>query len=85
LFTESELAWFVALKFVDGLPLYRIAALLRRFGGDISRNTLAASVVRLGEAVQPIINLTRAHLLDCQVVFGDETTVQVLKEPGRAP
>jgi transposase len=85
LFTEAALAWFVVSKFIDGLPLYRIAALLRRFGGDISRSTLAASVVRLGQAVQPIINLLRDHLLDSEIVFGDETTVQVLKEPGRAP
>lgn len=84
LFTEAALAWFVVSKFADGLPLYRIAALLKRFGGDISRNTLAASVVRLGEAVQPIINLMRDHLLDSEIVFADETTVQVLKEPGRA-
>ncbi|KWO10573.1 IS66 family transposase [Burkholderia ubonensis] len=85
LFTEAALAWFVVSKFMDGLPLYRIAALLKRFGGDISRNTLAASVVRVGEAVQPVINLMRDHLLDSDIVFADETTVQVLKEPGRAP
>lgn len=84
LFTEAALAWFVVSKFMDGLPLYRIAALLKRFGGDISRNTLAASVVRLGEAVQPVINLMRDQLLDSEIVFADETTVQVLKEPGRA-
>jgi hypothetical protein len=69
---------------MDGLPLYRIAALLRRFGGDISRNTLAASVIRVGQAIQPVINLMRDVLLDSEVVHGDETTVQVLKEPGKA-
>ena len=53
----------------DGLPLYRIAALLRRSGGDISRNTLAASVVRLGDAVRPIINLLWDHLLDSEIVL----------------
>ena len=84
LFTEAALAWFITSKFIDGLPLYRVAALLKRFGGDISRNTLAASVVRVGHAVQPIINLLRDHLLDSEIVFGDETVVQVLKEPGRA-
>jgi transposase len=84
LFTEAALAWFITAKFIDGLPLYRIAALIKRFGGDISRNTLAASVVRIGIAVQPLINLLRDHLLDSEVVFGDETVVQVLKEPGRA-
>jgi hypothetical protein len=30
------------------------AALLSRFGGDLSRTTLAASMVRVGQAVQPI-------------------------------
>ncbi|WP_353553164.1 IS66 family transposase [Paraburkholderia terrae] len=85
LFSEAALAWFVTSKFIDGLPLYRIAALLRRFGGDISRNTLAASVVRLGLAVQPVINLLRDQLFDSDILLGDETTVQVLKEPGRAP
>lgn len=85
LFTEAALAWFVVSKYMDGLPLYRIAALLKRFGGDISRNTLAASLVRVGEAVQPVINLMRDHLLDSHIVFADETTVQVLKEPGRVP
>ena len=84
LLTESALAWVVTSKYQDSLPLYRQAALLGRFGGDMSRNTLAASVVRVGQAVQPIINLLRDHLLDADLVFGDETVIQVLKEPGRA-
>jgi transposase len=84
LLTEPALAWVVTSKYQDALPLYRQAALLGRFGGDLSRNTLAASVVRVGEAVQPIINLLRDHLLDSDLVFGDETVIQVLKEPGRA-
>jgi transposase len=84
LFTEAALAWVATAKFQDGLPLYRQAALLGRFGGDLSRNTLAASMIRTGYAVQPIINLLRDHLLDADLVLGDETVVQVLKEPGRA-
>ncbi len=84
LLTESALAWVVTSKYQDALPLYRQAALLGRFGGDLSRNTLAASVVRVGEAVQPIINLMRDHLLESDLVYGDETVIQVLKESGRA-
>lgn len=85
LFSESALAWIATSKFDDGLPLYRQAALLGRFGGtDLSHNTMAASIVRVGAATQPVINLMRDHLLDSLLVFGDETTVQVLKEPGRA-
>ena len=85
LFTAGALAWITTAKYEDGLPLYRQAALLGRFGGtDLSRNTMAASMVRVGQAVQPIINLLRDHLLDSPITFGDETRVQVLKEPGRA-
>ena len=85
LFTESALAWIATAKYLDGLPLYRQAALLGRFGGtDISRNTVAGSMVRVGQAVQPVINLLRDELLDAPLVFGDETELQVLKEPGRA-
>jgi len=84
LLTESALAWVSTAKYQDALPLYRQAALLGRFGGDISRNTLAGSLVRVGVAVQPIINLLRDHLLDAALIHGDETELQVLKEPGRA-
>jgi hypothetical protein len=85
LFTESALAWIATSKYLDGLPLYRQAALLGRFGGtDISRNTVAGSIVRLGQLVQPVVNLLRDELLDAPLVFGDETELQVLKEPGRS-
>jgi transposase len=84
LFTEGALAWIATSKYLDGLPLYRQAVLLGRFGGtDIARNTLAASMVRIGLAVQPVINLLRDELLESPFVFGDETELQVLKEPGR--
>jgi len=84
LLSEAALAWIITSKYLDGLPLYRQAALLGRFGGtELSRNTLAASVVRVGQATQPVINLMRDALLDSFIVHGDETEVQVLKEPGR--
>ena len=86
LLSEAALAWVITSKYLDGLPLYRQAALLGRFGGtELSRNTLAAGVVRVGQATQPVINLLRDALLDSFVVHGDETEVQVLKEPGRKP
>lgn len=84
LFTEGALAWVATSKYLDGLPLYRQAVLLARFGGtDIARNTLAASMVRIGLGVQPVVNLLRDELLDSPFVFGDETELQVLKESGR--
>jgi len=85
LYTEAAMAWVITSKYLDGLPLYRQAALLSRFGGtDTSRNTLASGVVRIGEAVQPVVNLLRDGLLEAPLVYGDETEVQVLKEAGRS-
>jgi transposase len=83
LFTESALAWITTGKYQYGMPIYRQAVLLRRFGGDISSNTLAASMVRVGLAVQPVINQLRDALLESDLIYGDETTFQVLKEPNR--
>lgn len=84
LLSEAAQAWVITAKYLDGLPLYRQAALLGRFGGtDWSRNTLAAGVVKVGLAVQPVINLLRDEMLAAPIVHGDETELQVLKEPGR--
>jgi transposase len=85
LLTESALAWIATGKYQFGMPIYRQAGLLRRFGGDISSNTLAASMVRVGLATQPVINLMRDTLLDAELIYCDETTFQVLKEQGRKP
>ena len=84
LLSEGAIAWVATAKYLDGLPLYRQSVLLGRFGGtDISRSTLAATIVRTGQLVQPVINLMRDHLLESPVVYGDETELQVLKEVGR--
>lgn len=81
--SEGALAWVITAKYQDALPLYRQAAILGRCGGEIARNTLAHNVVRVGQAVIPIINLLRDHLLDAELLYGDETELQVLKEDGR--
>jgi transposase len=81
--TEAALAWIITAKYQDALPLYRQAALLNRFGGDLNRHTLAGNVIRAGQAVQPLINLMRDQLFEAPIIAGDETELQVLKEPGR--
>ncbi len=84
LLTANALAWVITAKYQDGLPLYRQSALFGPLGGALCRNTLAHNVVRAGIEVQPVINLLRDHLLEAAILLGDETEVQVLKEPGRA-
>jgi transposase len=74
----------ITSKYVDGLPLYRIEKRLHRYGGDLSRATLANYVIKSAKLFQPLVNLLRDHQNSGHIVAMDETRIQVLKEPGKA-
>lgn len=80
----SLLAYIIAAKYCDGLPLYRIEKILNRYGGSITRTTMANWMIRLSLQLQPLINLMREHQLAWDYIQADETRIQVLKEPGRS-
>lgn len=77
------LAQIVVSKFCDHLPLYRQEQIFRRLLLDLSRQTMSGWMLQLGEAIIPLINLMQEEILNYDVAFSDETTVQVLHEPGR--
>lgn len=77
------LASIATAKYADAQPLYRQSGQFERLGFEASRQTLASWMVRCGELVQPLINLLRDRLLESAYLRMDETTVQVLKEPGK--
>ncbi|MGN7614562.1 IS66 family transposase, partial [Magnetococcales bacterium HHB-1] len=81
--TASLLAFIVVSKYLDGLPLYRLTRIFDRIGVELSRATMANWMVKMGKLVQPLINLMQDMMLDYDILQMDETTVQVLKEPGR--
>lgn len=78
------IAHAITAKYVDGLPLYRIEKQLSRYGGNISRATLANYVIKSAHVLQPIINLMWDKQHEGNVIAMDETPLQVLKEPGKA-
>jgi transposase len=78
------LAHIAVSKYVDALPLYRQSAMWARVGVQLDRTTLANWMVKVGELLQPLINLLQERLLAGSLIRMDETTVQVLHEPGRA-
>jgi len=82
--TASLCAFVAIMKYADGLPLYRVEKILARYGLDITRTTLAAWMIRLGELIVPLINLLHEAQVSYDVLQMDETTLQVLKEDGRA-
>lgn len=78
------LAHITVSKYQDALPLYRQETILQRLGVELPRATLANWMIKAGTLVQPLINLLRDQLLAYDIVHMDETTVQVLKEPGKS-
>ena len=79
------LAFIATAKYADALPLYRQCQQFQRIGVELSRTTLARWMVCVGELVVPLINLLRDELVERFYLLMDETTVQVLKEPGKTP
>lgn len=82
--TAGLLAWLVTGKFLDRMPLYHLEGVLKRLGVDLSRTTLAAWMIRAAELLDPLYRALHCALLERDIVQADETTVQVLKEPGKS-
>jgi transposase len=79
------LAHIAVSKFCDHLPLYRMEDVLQRMGVDIARNTLSHWMIKISEVLLPIYKLLQYQITTYDIAYGDETPVQVLKEPDRPP
>ena len=80
--SPALLAYLIIGKYCDGLPLYRQEGILKRFGAQMTRTTLANWLIRLSLELQPLRNLLQETQLLANSLQGDETRMQVLKEPG---
>ncbi len=76
------LAYIIIAKYMDGLPLYRLESILKRYGGDVTRTSMASWIISLSAQCQPLIHLMRAHQLSGNIIQIDETRIQVHKEQG---
>ena len=83
--TAGLLAFTMTGKFIDHLPFYRQEKQFARLGVEISRSSMCSWAMQAAQACTPLLNLLHDELLAAKVVNIDETTVQVLKEPGRDP
>jgi transposase len=79
------LATLMTLKYVDGLPLARAEHVFKRSNVRLPRQTQARLIIQVAEKLLPVANLARDYALESPYIHMDETPVQVLKEPGRAP
>lgn len=72
-------------KYQFGIPLYRQVDMAAASGVPLNRTTLANLMITLGDRLTSLHILLREKLLSQPLIQADETTVQVLKEPGRRP
>lgn len=80
----STLATILTAKYADGMPLYRMESVLERSEVEIGRGTMGRWVIRSSEDwLGRVYEAMRQTLLRQEVIHGDETPVQVLKEAGR--
>jgi transposase len=81
--SPSAVAYVMTLKFVDGVPLYRQEQHYARLGIDLSRGVLSNWMIKGSEWLELIYGRLKQKLLEQEILHADETTLQVLKEPGR--
>lgn len=82
--SPGTLAYVVTAKYCDAMPLYRQSEMFARGNIKLSRSTLSDWMVKAGHILKPLYQAMHRQLLSEPVLHADETTVQVLKEPGRA-
>ena len=82
--SPSTVAYIMAQKYVDGLPLARQEKIWAREGISLSRATMANWVIQCSQSwLKPLYKHMKQELLTHSVIHADETVVQVLKEDGK--
>lgn len=78
---ESLLADIITHKFVDHLPLYRIAEGLARDKIKISRRLLSQWVIAVGIALKPLYQAMKERILQSDRLHIDESPVDIFDSP----
>lgn len=82
--SPESVAHVMKEKFINGVPLYRQEQEWKRLGLELSRATMANWVIAASkEWLIPLKERMHNILIQESYVHADETTIQVLNEPGR--
>ena len=84
--SSSSVAWTMYQKYANGMPLYRQEKDWKQYGIELSRSTLANWIIyNASQYMDPLYEYFHRSLLTRKFLMADETTTQVLDEPGRRP
>lgn len=82
--SSSAVAHVINEKYVNGMPLYRQEKQWERMGVKFSRQNMANWLMLVAERwLSPIYEHMKEYLLKKDIIHADETSLQVLHEPGR--
>ena len=82
--SPEAVAFLMTQKYVMGSPIYRMERDFIRQGLWLSRQTMSNWMLRCaGDYLAPIYEELRRQLIRRDVLHADETTLQVLREPGK--
>lgn len=85
LVSPSSMAYVMSQKYIDGMPLYRQEQQWVKLGVTLSRQTMANWMIQGAERwLSPFYRRLHELLLQKDRLHADETTLQVLQEPGRS-
>lgn len=83
--SPEAVAYIMSQKFVMSAPLYRQEQEFLRSDILVSRQTMSNWLLRCAEDwLEPVYKRMKTLLLEHNVLHADETTLQVLREPGKA-
>lgn len=81
--SASSLAYILNQKYTMALPLYRQEQEFKRLGFEISRQNLSNWVIKGAAILEPLYLELKKQMLQEELLHADETTLEVLNEPGR--
>ncbi len=83
LVSPSVMAYIMNQKYTLALPLYRQEQEWKRLGVNLSRQNLSNWILKGANLLMPLAKAFKEELLAQEILHADETTLEVLHEPGR--
>ncbi len=80
--SPSLLSYIMNQKYTMSLPLYRQEQEFKRLGVELTRQNLSNWIIKGASLLRPLYNEMKKSLLDETLLHADETTLEVLNEPG---
>jgi transposase len=83
--TEGALAYIMTCKFSDGLPFYRLAKKLARYGINLTRQMMCDNAISISKKSSLMLELILEQIRDGISINMDETSIKVVTEEDKSP